>query len=173
MLKALLATVTGAFLLATVSPNQLQAKCDPLVGVWLQNQHVDGDPELVLAAQVIANADGTLHRNLDVDLQRVINSPLFPENTVFSISDDYSNWKRVSKHRYECLGTQILLIKTPDNTFVPLARAKCEIEFTLDGNSMTGTEKLTFFDYYDLTLTVPFVDLPELTFTIEGQKLVQ
>ncbi len=175
MLKSILALIAGVFLLAAPNLDASSSSCDkvdPLVGVWLQNQTLDADPSFVLAAQVVVNADHTLVRNIDVDLQRVINdTTVFPEGTVFSISDDYSNWKRISKHSYRCVGTQIVLIKQEDGTFEPLARAKCEITFTVHGNTMTGKEVISFYDYYDLTLTVPFQPLPPLSFTIEGKKL--
>jgi hypothetical protein len=160
---------------ACVAGGQLEAKSekvDPIVGVWLQNQAVVCDPSLLLGAQAIFNSDGTVSRNLDANLQRVFGPPLFPEGTVFSISDDYSKWKKVSKCHYSCVGTQIMLIKQEDGTFEPLARAKCVIDIKLSGDRMTATETLTFFDYYDLSLTIPFPGLPpSLKFTIEGKKL--
>lgn len=163
--------MVASVLLIAAAPSDLHAKQDPIVGVWLQNQTLVGNPDLVLAAQAIFAEDGTNFRNLDVDLQRVFGPPSFPEGTVFSISDDYSRWKKVSKNHYKCVGTQIALHKDEEGFFVPLARAKCEIDIRICGDTMTGTETLTFFDYYDLTLTVPFEGLPTLEFTIEGKKL--
>ncbi|MBS0634216.1 MAG: hypothetical protein JSR37_01980 [Verrucomicrobia bacterium] len=170
-MKKLVLTLLSSLLLLAASPADLQAKQDPIVGVWLQNQTFVGDPSLVLASQAIFAADGTNFRNLDVDLQRVLGPPSFPEGTVFSISDDYSRWKKVGKGHYRCLGTQIALVKGEDGNFTPLARAKCEIDIRICGDSMTGTETLSFYDYYDLTLTIPFEALPTLQFTIEGKKL--
>ena len=172
-MKTFFTIITCAWLLLSATPHDLQAKSkhDPIVGVWLQNQRPAGDSELILAAQAIFNADGTVSRNLDPDLQRVLGPPEFPEGTVFSISDDYSEWERVSKHCYKCVGTQIVLIKNLDGTFTPLARAKCEINLSVHGKNMTGRETLSFYDYYDLTLTVPFLGLPTLEFVIEGRKL--
>lgn len=145
--------------------------CDPILGVWLENQNEANNPNLTLAAQAIFNADGTCVRNIDANLQRVLGPPLFPEGTVFSISDEYAIWRRISKHRYECLGTQILLTKNQDGTFTPLARSKCTIEIHLNGDTMTAFETLSFFDYFDLTLTQPFPPLPTLHFNIEGRRL--
>lgn len=170
-MKVLLAGITSLLLLTGAGFTQLEAKSDPIVGVWLQNQRVTQAPDIVMAAQAIFNEDGTVSRNIDANLQRVFGGPLFPEGTVFSISDDYSVWERTSKHCYKCVGTQVLLTKNEEGLFEPLARAKCTIKIKLCGDTMTAHETLEFYDYYDLTLTVPFNALPTLTFAIEGKKL--
>lgn len=172
--KTILAILACGFLAGAANPALLDAKSnkqDPIVGVWLQNQRPTGSSSLILAAQAVFNADGTVTRNIDPDLQRVLGLPDFPEGTVFSISDDYSVWKKKSKHRYECVGTQIMLVKNEDGTFTPLARAKCVIDIKVCDDTMTATETLSFYDYYDLSLTVPFEPLSPLHFKIEGKRL--
>lgn len=168
--QAIFILLITTFLAGFTQPVQATS-CDPILGVWLQNQKEVNDPNLTLAAQVIFNADKTCVRNIDADLQRVFGPPLFPEGTVFSISDEYAIWRRISKHRYECVGTQIVLIKNQDGTFSPLARSKCVIDMHISGDNMQAFETLSFFDYFDLTLTQPFPALPTLHFNIEGKKL--
>ena len=170
--RCLLTVLFSMVLLGFASPAELHAKKEnSIVGAWLQNMHPVGDDSAILAAQAIFNEDHTCVRNIDADLQRVLGPPLFPEGTVFSISDDYAIWKRKCNGKFKCVGTQIALIKNEDGTFSPLARVKCTIEYQLHGNHLKGRELLEFFDYLDLTLTIPAPGLPPIEFTIEGERL--
>lgn len=151
-----------------------KSSCKPLiVGAWSCNftavEPVESVGE-VYAANVAYEESGTFTCDVDIANQRpFFGFPNGAHGTIIS-----GTWKQKSRHRFKLLGTLVALsLDTNTNTWQPLARIKEVTTIRLHGdNSYTGTRTLTFYEYYDTTLT-KVLPIPPLVQTIEANRLVE
>lgn len=173
--KTILAVVASGFLLSFAMPADSFAK-NTIVGIWNESQQTVVNPiEPPLQCVVAFHSDGTYDRSLDVNVQRFFQNGPFV-GTVFSLSECFGQWKKVSKNRYKYEGSQVVLARAAGATeFLPVARLKETGTLKLHGDTFTAKHHIAFFNYTDLTLTIATdPDLPPpFDFFIEGLRLVK
>ncbi len=144
---------------------------DPLIGAWACNftavtpAEAAGD---VYVGNVAYSAGGTCVCDLDISNQR----PFFGFPNGAHATPITGSWKRTGKHTYQIVGVLAgLNLNTTTNQWEPLARIKEVSEIEVHGDRYTGTRTLSFYEYYDNTLTNA-LPIPPLTQTIDAKRVV-
>ncbi len=121
-------------------------------------------------------AGGIYICDMDINNQRPL--PGFPEGAHVTVLT--GSWKKVDACHFDVVASAVVLSLQADptdptiRTWQPLARIKDVATMKLHGNKLRGTRTVSFYDYFDISLTKklppPFADLVQ---TVQAQRVTQ